>query len=264
MAGGQGEFVWYELITPDPDGAKRFYDAVVGWDIEPQPAGEMDCRMIRRSDGGNAGGVLRLSEDMARNGGKPVWLGYLTVADVDSTIAAMTAEGGQVHMPATDIPGVGRIAMVSDPFGAPFYLIRPTPPADQPDATSDVFSVDRPQHVRWNELTSTDPSGAADFYGRHFGWRQEGSMPMGEAGDYLFVQHGGVGIGAIMPPMPAEARPQWTFYVGVDDIDRAAEAVTSGGGQVLMGPHEIPGGEYSLTGVDPQGAFFGLVGPRKS
>ena len=263
MANPQGSFIWYELMTPDPDGAKRFYDAVVGWDIEPQPAGEMDYRMIRRSDGGNAGGVLRLTDAMREGGARPVWLGYLSVDDVDATVASATAAGGQVLMPPTDMPGVGRLAMVGDPSGAPIYLIRPTPPPGQEDAVSDVFSVDQPQHVRWNELASADPQGAVDFYGRHFGWSQEGSMPMGPAGDYQFLHHGGIGIGAVMPK-PAELPVSlWTYYLGVDDIDRAAAAVTAGGGQVLMGPHQIPGGEYSLTGLDPQGASFGLVGPRK-
>jgi len=71
-------------------------------------------------------------------------------------------------------------------------------------------------------------------------------------------------IGALMQrpkEMPASA---WGFYIGVDDIDRAAEAVKAGGGRILAGPMEIPGGELSLDGIDPQGAHFGLVGPRKS
>jgi predicted enzyme related to lactoylglutathione lyase len=89
-------------------------------------------------------------------------------------------------------------------------------------------------------------------------------MPMGPLGDYQFLQRGDVGIGAVMPLMEPGVRPQWTFYIGVDDIDRAAGAVDSGGGQVLQEPIEIPGGEYSLTGLDPQGASFGLVGPRKA
>lgn len=263
MTSGTGSFIWYELMTPDPDGAKAFYEGVVGWDIEPQPAGEMDYRMIRRGDGGNAGGVLRLTEAMLEGGARPGWLGYLYVGDVDAAAAAMVADGASVHMPPTDMPGVGRLAMVADPTGAPFYLMKPTPPPDRPDAVSDVFSVDRPRHVRWNELTSADPARAIDFYTKHFGWSQEGAMPMGPAGDYQFLQHGGVGIGAVMPFMAPDARSAWTFYVGVDDIDRAAAAVRDGGGQVLMGPHHIPGGEYSLTGQDPQGAAFGLVGPRK-
>ena len=55
----------------------------------------------------------------------------------------------------------------------------------------------------------------------------------------------------------------WTYYIGVDDIDRAVAAINEGGGRILNGPMEIPGGEYALNAMDPQGAAFGLVGPRK-
>jgi predicted enzyme related to lactoylglutathione lyase len=55
----------------------------------------------------------------------------------------------------------------------------------------------------------------------------------------------------------------WTYYFGVEDIDRAAEAVKAGGGQVVNGPMEIPGGEFAVNAIDPDGAAFGLVGPRK-
>ena len=70
-------------------------------------------------------------------------------------------------------------------------------------------------------------------------------------------------IGAIMPRMPQVPQAAWTFYIGVGDIDRAADAARAGGGTILQGPIEIPGGEYSLTALDPQGAVFGLVGPRQ-
>ena len=56
----------------------------------------------------------------------------------------------------------------------------------------------------------------------------------------------------------------WSFYIGVDDIDRAAKAIADNGGKILNGPMEIPGGEFALNGMDPQGASFGLVGPRKA
>ena len=55
-----GSHIWYELITPDPEGAKAFYDAVVGWSIGERAPVEHDYRMIGRSDGGFAGGVLTL------------------------------------------------------------------------------------------------------------------------------------------------------------------------------------------------------------
>lgn len=260
-----GSFIWYELMTPDPLGAKRFYDSVVGWDIQPEAMpGPVEYRMIRRSDGGNAGGVLRLTDDMASHGARPVWLGYIGVDDVDRSVASIEQAGGKVLMPASDIPDVGRIAMVSDPQDAPFYVMKPTPPAGNEDKVSDVFSVDRAQHVRWNELSTTDSDAAVDFYTRHFGWVQEGDMDMGEHGKYRFIHHNGVMIGAIMPKMPDMPVSLWSYYIGVDDIDRAAAALRDGGGQLLNGPMEIPGGEFALSGMDPQGAAFGLVGPRKS
>ena len=264
MGGSTGGFIWYELMTPDPAAAKRFYDAVVGWDIaENSVAPGIEYRMIGRSDGGNAGGVLTLNDEMRGNGARPVWLGYIHVADVDSAVLGIEADGGTVMMPPWDQPGVGRLALVTDPDGAPFYLMDPIPPEDDPDAKSDVFSVDEPQHVRWNELSADNPDRAIDFYKKHFGWDQEGEMDMGEMGKYRFVQHDGIGIGAVMPRMPQMPVSLWTYYVGVDDIDRAASAITDGGGQVLNGPMDIPGGEYALNAMDPQGAAFGLVGPRK-
>lgn len=261
----KGQFIWYELMTGDPDGAAAFYGAVVGWTIaahgDPGAPGGADYRMIVRSDGGHAGGVLALNADMLAGGARPAWLAYVRTPDVDAAVAAITADGGSVHMPATDLP-VGRMAMVGDPQGAVFYIMNPIPPAGMEDRQSDVFSVEREQHFRWNELSTSDPEAAIAFYRKHFGWGQEGAMDMGALGAYRFLQQGTVGIGAVMPMMPGTPTPGWTFYIGVDDIDRAVAAVMAGGGQIIQGPHEIPGGEFSVNGIDPQGAGFGLVGPR--
>ena len=259
----QGSFIWYELMTTDAAAAGRFYAAVVkGWTFGDRVPTDVDYRMIQRSDGGNAGGVLQLTDEMQSGGARPIWIGYLHTTDVDGKVEAIKADGGNVMMEPWDQPGVGRLAMVTDPTGAAFYLMDPIPPEGQPDAKSDVFSVDQPQHVRWNELWSGDPNRAIAFYKRHFGWGQEGDMDMGEMGKYSFVQSGDLSIGAIMPKMPDAPSSMWNFYIGVDDIDRAAEAVKANGGQLFQEPMEIPGGEYALNGSDPQGALFGLVGPR--
>ena len=263
-----GDFIWYELITTDPDGARAFYQSVVaGWAIdgsgEAMPNGS-EYRMIRRSDGREEGGILTLTPEMQGHGARPMWAGYISVDDVDRTIEAISADGGQALVPPFDIPNVGRIAMVADPVGVPFYVMKAIPPAGQPDAVSDAFDPMKAEHVRWNELSTTDQDGAIAFFGRHFGWTQEGGMPMGEMGDYKFVQANGVSIGAIMPKPPQSPASAWIHYIGVDDIDRAAAAITAGGGQKLYEPMEIPDGEYALAGIDPQGAVFGLVGPRNS
>ena len=262
----RGAFIWYELMTDDVAAARDFYRAVVGWEIEvegqPVPTGTT-YRMIGRSDGGQAGGVLEITADMRAGGAETVWLGYIHHPDVDAAVEQVRQAGGAVHMPAMDMPGVGRMAMVADAQGAVFYIMRPIPPADDPAAKSDVFDYEKAQHMRWNELQTSDPKAAISLYTDLFGWRQEGAMPMGDLGDYSFVQHGDGMIGAIMPLMPDMDRSSWQFYAGVDDIDRAARAVSDGGGTLDGEIQQIPGGEYSVHCIDPQGAAFGLVGPRK-
>ena len=258
-----GHLIWYELMTPDAEASKAFYEKVIGWNFGEPVEEFQGYRMIRRRDGGLAGGVLQLTDEMKQHGARPGWLGYVGVDDVDSAIASIEQAGGKTLMPATDVANVGRIAMVADPQGAPFYVMKPIPPEGNEKQESDVFSVDQPQHVRWNELATTDPDGAIAFYGQQFGWTQEGHMDMGEMGKYRFIQNRGTNIGAVMRKPHELPVSLWTYYIGVDDIDRTAEAIKAGGGQVFNGPMEIPGGEFALNALDPQGASFGLVGPRK-
>ena len=137
-----GDFIWYELMTSDPDGAKAFYDAVIGWDIGEGVPEYGGYRMIN-SDGGAAGGVLPITDEMREHGARPIWLGYLHVADVDRSVAAIEAAGGKALMGPTDIPSVGRIAMVSDPQGAPIYVMKPIPPEGRENEPSGVFSPDK-------------------------------------------------------------------------------------------------------------------------
>ena len=254
MANPHGSFIWYELMTTDPEGATRFYGDVVGWTIGDQMPGEIDYRMLCAPDG-YAGGMLTLSEAMREGGARPMWLGYLGVDDVDKAVEKAVAAGATVQMPASDIPDVGRIAMIADPQGVPIYLMR-----GASDGESNAYQRHGGLgHVAWNELLTGDRQAALDFYGEQFGYVREGGMDMGpDMGEYSFLGHGGQVIGAAMKA-PAGAPSIWQFYVRVQDVDAAAEKVRAGGGQVLFGPMDVPGGERVLTGVDPQGASFGLV-----
>src|SRR4051812_13099515 len=94
-----GSLVWYELMTPDPGGAKAFYDAVVGWTISEGAPEFNGYRMIGRSDGGQAGGVLPLTDDMQQHGARPMWLGYIAVDNVDDAVASIGQAGGKALMP---------------------------------------------------------------------------------------------------------------------------------------------------------------------
>jgi len=255
----QGSHIWYELMTTDPDGAKAFYDAIVpGWAIGERLPGDQDYRMIGRSDGGFAGGVLRLTKDMIDNGAKPTWLGYIGVDDVDATVGQIEAKGGKVLMPAFDIPQ-GRIAMVTDPQGNPFYVMKPTPPTGDEKKVSDVFSSTEEQRVGWNELSTPDPAAARGFYGDLFGWKSDEFMDMGEYGEYRFFDHGGTRIGAVSGMVSGDSQG-WRYYIRVPSIPKSVEAVNAGGGSIAMGPMEVPGGDNIIIGHDPQGAEFALVG----
>ena len=254
-----GAFIWYELMTTDADGAKAFYDKVVGWDIGQGEAAYQGYRMINRKDGGFAGGVMPLTAEMQEHGARPTWLGYLYVPDVDQAVGKIETLGGKALMPAMDIPNVGRIAMVADPQGIPFYVMKPIPPENDPNAQSDVFSTTAEQRVGWNELMTSDPAAARNFYGELLGWTSDDFMPMGENGEYRFWARQGQTIGAVCGEM-GSGNSKWRFYIRVPSISAAIEAVKAGGGTVSVGPHEVPGGDHIIIGNDPQGAEFALVG----
>lgn len=254
MVNPHGSFIWYELMTTDPEGAKRFYEDVVGWTIgDPAPAGDVEYRMLGAPDG-FAGGMLTLTKEMCDGGAGPIWLGYLGVDDVDAAVEKAVAAGAKVQMDAFDAPGVGRIAMIADPQGVPIYVMRG---ASEEDSTA--YQRHSLGHVAWNELMTSDRQAALDFYREQFGYVQDGAMDMGpEMGEYSFISHDGQIVGAVMKASP-ESPTAWQYYVRVADVDAAAGKVAAGGGQVLFGPMDVPTGERVLIGVDPQGASFGLV-----
>lgn len=254
-----GGYIWYELMTKDPDAAKEFYDALVGWNIQKGPEEYGAYRVIGRSDGGFAGGVLTLNEEMEQHGARPAWLGYIHVADVDQALTRIEGAGGKTQMPATDIPNVGRIAMVTDPQGAAFYVMKPIPPAGDPNAKSDVFSPSAQQRVGWNELQTNNVDAARRFYGEQFGWNTDEFMDMGEMGKYYFIQHGGERIGALFDAAHGQP-PHFRFYFRVPSITGAKEVAEAKGATIHMGPHQVPTGDWILIGSDPQGAEFALVG----
>jgi len=257
--------IWYELMTPDPEAVRDFYRAVGGWQIgqsgSPAASGPNDYRMIQRSDGGNLGGVLAMSQDMLDHGAKPGWLIYFHVTDVPAACATLERNGGKTWMGPRDI-GAGTIAMVADPQGAPFYVMDPRPPAEQPDAKSDVFDEAKAGHCRWNELATSDAPGALEFYIDLLGWKSPDKMPMGPRGDYHFIRAEDRRIGAISPFLGEGEQPAWLVYLGVEDIDRAHAAAKANGGGNVGDPHEVPGGDWIFTANDPAGARLAFVGPK--
>jgi predicted enzyme related to lactoylglutathione lyase len=147
--------------------------------------------------------------------------------------------------------------MVADPQGAPFYVMKPIPPAGKPDARSDVFSPNAVQRCAWNELLTTDLDAARRFYPEQFGWTLGDVMPMGPMGDYQFILQDGVMIGAMFAP--PDRQPGWRFCFRVENLERSMDAIRAGGGEILFGPVQVPTGGMIIQATDPQGAFFMLI-----
>ncbi|MGL5736079.1 MAG: VOC family protein [Beijerinckiaceae bacterium] len=261
MASPHGSFIWYELMTPDTAGSKAFYEAVVGWRMMPGQMPNPGYGFITNADGGMTGGVLTLTPEMQAQGARPCWLGYIGVDDCDAAVAQILALGGRVLMPARDVEMAGRIALMADPDGAAFYIMTPKPPQGA-EQESTAFAPKTVGRCAWNELLAGNQSGALAFYTGLFGWSLPEPMDMGAMGKYQFISHGDAMIGAIMQK-PAEAPvPLWNHYFNVANITAAVAAVKTHGGRVLYGPMEVPGGDHIIQGLDPQGAFFCLVGPQ--
>lgn len=260
-----GHPIWYELMVPDAAAVAPLYRAVLGWDIpatgHAMPNGS-EYRMIGRTGGGHAGGMLTLTPAMAEAGVRLCWQTYFHVPDVDAAFAKAIELGGTEWMAPVTMGGAGRMAMVSDPMGAPFYLMTPTPPPDQPDAKSDVFDAVKPGHCRWNQLDTSDAARADGFYKALFGWNTDSSMPMGALGDYRFIEVAGQQIGAINPAKDAGEPDMWLPYFGVAEIGAARTAALANGFTITMDTHQVPGDDWIFMGRDPAGVIVGFVGPN--
>ncbi len=254
MSNPQGTPIWYELLTTDADAAQAFYAEVVGWTIAPLGMPENgDYRILTAPDGQGVGGLTALAEGAPM---KPGWLSYIGVDDVDTTAGRITQLGGAVLMGPMDIPGVGRFAFVTDPQGMAFYIMRGDSPAE-----SHPFHVTGHGHCGWNELVTSDHKAALSFYGQLFDWENNETMPMGDMGDYAFIDHHGTRIGAAMTAGSGWPT-RWSYYFNVPSIDAAKERIERAGGTVTNGPHEVPGGMHIIMGNDPQGIAFALVGGK--
>lgn len=254
-----GSWIWYELMTPDPAGAKAFYEPIVGWSMSPGTPETNDYGFVTAADGAMVGGILRLTDAMHEQGGRPCWVGYVGVDDCDASAAAIAAAGCKVMMPPNDVPMAGRVAMVTDPGGAAFYIMTPTPPPGGGESTAFQPEINF-GHCGWNELLAGDAAREVAFYAGLFGWGLPEPMDMGAMGKYQFINHDAVQVGAIMGKMPQMPAALWNHYFWVPGIAEAKTAIEASGGQVINGPMEVPGGNWIVQGIDPQGAMFSLVG----
>ena len=249
-----GRIVWYENLSHDSKKARAFYSKLLGWGEMPTP-GNNDYTMFTR-DGVPLAGAFQMPAGDAMKDVPAHWLMYVGVADVDAAVKKATGLGAKAIVPPNDVPNMGRFSVLEDPQGACFALWTPAPgqPAQGEPEPAKVGEFS------WHELGTDDLDKALEFYGKMFGWEKRERHDMGEMGPYQLWSRPGTPWplgGAFNRPkeMPVNA---WILYISVADINAAVARVKQLGGQVLMGPMEVPGGDTIAQCVDTNGAVFAV------
>jgi predicted enzyme related to lactoylglutathione lyase len=246
-----GRPLWYELMTTDMKAAETFYRNVVGWTSAPFEGSPQPYSMFTRSGEIPVAGVMTTPEGVDA---PPFWAMYVGVPKLEDAAAHIARLGGRECSPVIDVPTVGRMQMMTDPQGAAFYIYEPASSEQMPEAAPQVGEAS------WHELMTTDAAAAMQFYGEVFGWQPGETMDMGPMGKYHMFNrpHGMIGGMMNKPPELAHVPPNWQIYFLVPDITAAVERIKANGGQILNGPMEVPGGDWIVNGMDPQGAAFSL------
>lgn len=257
MSGPIGKFVWYEYMGNDLPAAVDFYRHVVGW--TSRDGGRTDFRYeVALADGHPVGGLTTIPADAKAMGAKPGWLGYVWVENVDLALPKLLQAGGRVYKAPADIPDIGRFAVAADPYGGTLMLFRDfggKPPAPLAKGT--------PGTIGWHELACDDGLKAFEFYRGFFGWSSIGDFDMGSMGVYRMFDTGHGEQGGIMTRPSGLPTSLWLYYVNVAALDPAIERIKAKGGRVAHGPIEVPGGQWVVQALDPEGAVFALVAPKR-
>lgn len=115
-----GDFVWHELMTPEPDRMAAFYGRLFRWKAREESIGEMKYWVFTTEAGTDVAGMM-MPPPMAPRA--TVWSAYVAVEDVDAASTAAIEGGGAVIVPPFDLPGVGRLCVLSDSLGGMFNVM---------------------------------------------------------------------------------------------------------------------------------------------
>jgi uncharacterized protein len=245
-----GKFVWHDLTTNDPESCRTFYGALLGWEyVETTVLGHPYT--VARLGKKPVGGIHTPRPETA--GRTPShWLSYMSVADVDASVTKAKAEGAAVLAGPLDIGSAGRAAVLRDPQGAPFGLIRLSA-GDPPDPASPIEGA-----FFWNEYLTHDLDATLAFYRGLVPFELTDSKSEADAA-YVVLRHGRARAGVFRVPNNEErVNPSWLPYVRVADPAGLAERVPGLGGRVLLQPRpELRKGSLAVV-ADPTGALIAL------
>ncbi len=260
-----GLFSWVDVSAPDPAAASLFYTSLFGWEAEDQhdPDGNYIYTMFTK-DGKSVAGLGAQPPEMTAQGLPPIWNSYVSVDDVDATVAKWTEAGGTVMMPPMDVFTSGRMAICVDPEGTVLSFWQA---GDH--VGGEAFNA--PGTLTWNELNTRNVDAAREFYGKALGWEFE--IFEGEGPPYWLIllpgkEQGGVlsgdayngGMLTINDDVAPDMPPHWSVYFASADVDADAAKAQELGGSLATPLMDTPAGRMAVF-TDPQGGAFLVIQP---
>ncbi len=252
----QGNPIWFDLPTPDPEGAKRFYSGLFGWDwADVRMPGGSIYHMAIEGDA-NIVGMYQEQPDLRSEAGSKVWRNQIYVRDAYEIAERIVDQGGSIVVEPHDVSGIGVQATVATPEGAVFCLWQSVT-----GYGADIFAV--PGSVCWIEYHSADVAAACDFYRDCFDVDfTEVTMPSEDPARIFGPLHLLTIDGEQMPCAffqleEGETQPRWATYFMVEDARTATRRAVELGAEVICPVRSVPPGTLASL-KDPQGVRFSL------
>jgi len=245
----QGRWVWGELFADNVEAEKTFYREVFGWQYDTSGSGK-DAYTLVRVNGRPIAGIIHYAKppDAKRSAR---WLPLMSVPDAARAAQQADASGGKVLVPAKTFPGRGEVAVLADPEGALFGVIR-TASGDPADA----FPSDNAWF--WLELWAKDAARMAEFYGPLGGYtvtRQEGPGDRPE----LHLVAAGYPRAGVLEIERKDVPSTWLPYLRVKDLAQTVARIERAGGRIIVAPGpEVRGGRVAVF-LDPLGAAVAVA-----
>jgi uncharacterized protein len=250
------KFIWHDLMTPDMDGAQAFYSKVIGWDIVDGGMPDGNYRVCNVGTDGVAGIMGFRPEDDTSI--PPFWSGYIHTPDVGKAAQQAVKLGGKIFKEPQIVPNVVEFAILLDPSGAMFNIMRPIPQGD-----ARKFAPGTPGTMGWNELLSGDWKQAWEFYHAMFGWEKYQAVEMGPMGTYQTFGLDNNSFGGMMNKRAEMPRAFWNYYWNVASCEDTVKKLQAAGGTVKFGPMQVPGGSWIVNASDTQGGMFSFTSMGK-
>jgi predicted enzyme related to lactoylglutathione lyase len=239
-----GQFVWYDLLTNDLEGSKRFYGELFGWTYDD--GGEESPVFTTILHNGRPIGGMVDTRETKQEFNVSQWVSNLSVPDVDRAVEEVVRLGGELTGEAQDLPNRGRVAVVRDSQKALFALVT---------STSGDPSMDRAEvgGWLWTELWTRDAEASVGFYEELIGYEAT-EFDARSPGEYFILERDGLTLAGILAYDFELVEPNWLPYVLVEDPTPLVERVEDLGGRVIFPPNpEVRDGDVAVI-AGPSGA----------